>query len=75
MQTALVVLLICAAIDLILCAILLAVVWVEHRRQQKRAAAAGEPVKSAAGQFGCLIAFGVVGFVVLYGTAWLLLRG
>ena len=74
MRTALVILLVCAALDLILCALLLAVVWVEHRRQQKRAAEAGEPVKSAAGQFGCLIAFGIGGFVVLYGAAWLLLR-
>jgi len=74
MRTALVILLVCAAIDLILCAILLAIVWVEHRRQQKLVAASGEPVKSAAGEFGCLIVLGVVGFVVLYGTAWLLLR-
>jgi hypothetical protein len=73
MRTALVVLLVCAATDLILCGALLAFVWAEHRRQRRRAAEAGQPLPSAAGQFGCLIAFGVVGFVVLYGTAWLLL--
>jgi hypothetical protein len=74
MRTALVVLLVCAATDLILCGALLALVWAEHRRQRRRAAEAGAPLPSAAGQFGCLVALGVVGFVVLYGTAWLLLR-
>lgn len=74
MRTALVILLVCAAVDLILCSLLLAVVWVEHRRQQKRATETGEPVKSAAGQLGCLIAFVIAGLVALYGTAWLLLR-
>jgi hypothetical protein len=72
-KTALVVLLVCAAIDLAACAALLAVVWVEHRRQLRRAAEAGESLPSAAGQFGCLIALGAAGFVVLYGAAWLLI--
>ena len=74
MQTALIILIACATADLILCAILLAVVWIAHRRQSMLAAAAGEPVQSAASQFGCLAAFGALGFVALYGTAWLLLR-
>ena len=74
MKTALVVLLVCAALDSAACAILLVVVWVEHRRQRQRAATAGEPLPSAAGQFGFLIALGVVGFVVLYGAAWIVLR-
>jgi hypothetical protein len=74
MQTALVVLLVCAAIDLVLCSIVLAVVWFAHNRQRKLAAQAGDPIPSAAGQFGCLIALGVIGFVALYWTAWLLLQ-
>ncbi|MCE9566160.1 MAG: hypothetical protein K8U57_29410 [Planctomycetes bacterium] len=74
MRAALLVLLVCAAADLVVCAVLLAFVWVEHRRVRREAAAAGEVVPAASGQFGCLIAFGVVGFVLLYGAAWLLLR-
>lgn len=74
MKTALVILLICAAVDLILCALLLGVVWVEYRRQKSRAAETGEPLQNAKGEFGCLIAFTVVGFVVLYGAAWYLFR-
>jgi hypothetical protein len=73
-QTALVVLLVCGAIDLVLCSIVLGVVWIEHNRQRNLAALRGEPIPSAAGQFGCLVALGVIGFVVLYGTAWLLLH-
>jgi hypothetical protein len=73
-RTGLLVLLICAAIDLAFCSILLALVWVEHRRQRRKAAASGQPMSSAAGQFGCLAAGAVIGFVVLYGTGWLLLR-
>jgi len=74
MRTALVILLLCAALDLLSCAGLLAVAWVEHRRVRREAAAAGEQLPSAAGQFGCLIALGLAGFVILYGAAWLLLR-
>ena len=74
MRVALVILLAGASLDLLACAGLLAFVWVEHRRVRREAAAAGEHVPSAAGQFGCLIALGLAGFVVLYGAAWLLLR-
>jgi hypothetical protein len=74
MRTALLVLLVCAAVDLVACAVLLAVVWAEHRRVRREAAATGEVVPSAAGQFGCLIAAGLVGLAVVYGGAWLLLR-
>lgn len=74
MQSALLILLVCAALDLIACGLLLAVVWVEHRRVRKEAAMVGESVPSAAGQFGCLIAFGLIGLAGLYGTGWLLLR-
>jgi hypothetical protein len=74
MQTALSIMLACAAFDLVACGLLLAVVWVEHRRVRREAALVGETVPSAAGQFGCLIAFGLVGLVVIYGVGWLLLR-
>jgi uncharacterized membrane protein len=74
MQIALLILLLCAALDLIACGLLLAVVWVEHRRVRKEAALVGEIVPSAAGQFGCLIAFGLVGLIAIYGVGWLLLR-
>ena len=73
MRTGLAVLLVCAAIDLIFCSILLVLVWLEHCRQRRKAAASGQPISSAAGQFGCLAAGAAVGFVVLYGVAWLLL--
>jgi hypothetical protein len=74
MQSALLILLICAAIDIVGCGLLLAVVWVEHRRMRKEAATLGETVPSAAGEFGCLFAFGLAGLFFLYGTAWLFLR-
>jgi hypothetical protein len=73
LRTGLVVLLVCAAIDLAFCSILLALVWVEHRRQRRKAAESGQPISPATGQFGCLAACAVLGFVVLYGAAWLLL--
>jgi hypothetical protein len=41
---------------------------------RREAAMVGETVPSAAGQFGCLLAFGVVGLVVIYGAGWLLLH-
>jgi uncharacterized membrane protein len=74
MQTALLVLLVCAAIDLIACGLLLAVVWVEHRRVRREAALAGEGVPSASGDFGCLIVMGLLGLVTIYGVGWFLLR-
>jgi hypothetical protein len=73
-RVALVILLVCAAADLVACAVLLAFVWAEHRRVRREAAATGEPTPSAAGQLGCLFAFAVIGLVGVYGTAWLLLR-
>jgi hypothetical protein len=73
-RTALIILLVCAAVDLVFCLLLFFIVWVEHRRQRKSAAAAGVPIASARGQFGFLIACGVIGLVILYGTGWLLLR-
>jgi hypothetical protein len=73
-RTALVILLICAVIDLAFCTILLAFVWVEHRRQRQHADAAGLPPSDARGEIGCLVVLAVLGFVGLYGAAWYLLR-
>jgi uncharacterized membrane protein len=72
-RVALVILLVCAAADLVACAVLLALVWAEHRRMRREAAAAGEPIPSAARQLGCLFALAVVGLVGVYGIAWMLL--
>lgn len=73
MRVALFVLIVCVVADLVACAVLLGFVWVEHRRIRREAALTGEVIPSAAGQFGCIIAFGCLGFVLLYGAAWLLL--
>jgi hypothetical protein len=74
MQTALLILLVCAALDLIACGLLLAIAWTAYRRMRIEAAAVGEAMPSAAGQFGCLIGFALAGLVAIYGAAWLLLR-
>jgi hypothetical protein len=67
------VLVVCAALDLCAIGSVLAVVWVLHRQMRREAAANGEEMPSAAGQFGCLAAVGVAGFVLLYGIAWLVI--
>jgi hypothetical protein len=72
-STAVLVLVVCAALDLCAVGTVLAVVWVLHRRMRREAAATGEEMPSAAGQFGCLAAAGVAGFVLLYGIAWLVI--
>lgn len=72
-KTALITVLLCAAIDLVACLVLLGVAWLLHQRIQREAAANGEPASSAAGQFGCLFALAALGLVALCGTAWLLL--
>jgi uncharacterized membrane protein len=74
MQSLLFILLGCAAADLIGSLLLIVLVWFEHRRVRKEAAAAGESVPSAAAQLGCLSFFALAGVAVIYGTAWLLLR-
>jgi hypothetical protein len=74
-STAVLVLIVCAAIDLAALGALFAVVWVLYRRMRKGAAAQGEALPSAAGQFGCFFAAGLIGFGFLYGIAYLLLRG
>ncbi|MBA4188379.1 MAG: hypothetical protein C0467_10280 [Planctomycetaceae bacterium] len=73
MRVALFMLVVCGTVDLIACAALLAFVWLEHSRMHREAATNGEAIPSAARQFGCFIAFGLVGFVLLYCAAWLLL--
>jgi len=55
-RAALVILIAFAVADLVAFAVLLAFVWAEHRRVRREAAAAGEPIPSAAGQLGCLAA-------------------
>jgi hypothetical protein len=67
MRTALVVLLVFAAIDLIGCGLLLAVVWAEHRRLRRAARAAGEAIPPpATGQFVLLGSFAALGIVGVY---------
>jgi hypothetical protein len=72
-STAVLVLVACAALDLGAAGAVLAVAWITHRRMRREAAANGEVLPSAAGQFGCLAAAGLVGFVVLCGIAWLVI--
>jgi hypothetical protein len=74
MRVALLVLVGCAAVDLLMCGVLLAFVWVEHRRVRREAALAGQPISSAAGPFGCLAVSGLLGLVVLSGAGWFLLN-
>jgi len=74
MRTAVVVLLMLAAIDLAVCGLLLAIVWAEYRRLRRAARLAGEPVPPpATGQFVFLGLLGLVGCALLYGGLWLLL--
>ena len=73
MRTALVVLLVFAAADLIGCGLLLVVVWAEHRRQRRIARAAGQPLPSAAGQLALLAGLVVGGLALLYASLWYLL--
>jgi uncharacterized membrane protein len=74
MRTALVVLLVFAAVDLIGCGLLLAVVWVEHRRQRRAARDAGQPVPPpATGQFLLLGLLALLGVVGVYATLAFLL--
>ena len=70
MSTLVTVLIILAAVDLIACGALLAVVWAAHRRQRRRAREAGEPVPPpATGQFLFLALLGTIGIVALYAAA------
>ncbi len=73
MEIALLIVLVCAAADLIVCAALLALVWVVHRRVRRDAAAAGETIPSAGGQIGCLLVAALLGLAMLFATAWFLL--
>lgn len=76
MRTALVVLLVFAAVDLIGCGLLLAVVWAEHRRQRRAARDAGQPVPPpATGQFLVLGALALLGVIGIYAGIAFLLAG
>ena len=56
MRTLGLVLLACAALDVLMLALLLATVWFAHRAVRREAAAKGEHVPSAARDFRCLFA-------------------
>lgn len=74
MQIAIVVLVVFAAIDLLAVASLIAVVFVEHRRQRRIAQAAGAPIPPLAlGQFAILAAVGLAGIAFLYAVGVFLL--
>jgi hypothetical protein len=73
MGIALVVLAVLAAADLVAAVVLLGVVWAEHRRVRREAAAAGEAVPPANKQLGCLLFFCLLGIVGLYLSVWLLI--
>jgi hypothetical protein len=76
MRTVVLVLAGLAALDLVACGLLLAVVWAEHFRQRRIAAGRREPVpRPATGQFLFLIGLALAGVMVLYGTLMLLLNG
>ena len=65
MRTALLILLVCAALDLIAVVGLLGVVWALHRQMRKEAAVRGEVIASAAAQFGYVLA-GLVGLFAAF---------
>jgi hypothetical protein len=62
-----------AALDLVMLALLLGTVWVAHRSVRREAAAKGEVVPSAAGDFRCLFAVLFAGLVGLGAASFLLL--
>jgi hypothetical protein len=62
-----------AAADLVMLALLLGTVWFAHRAVRREAAAKGEAVASAAGDFRCLFAILLAGLVGLGAAAVLLL--
>jgi len=74
MRVALILVIVCGVFDLVACGVVLALVWIEHRKVRRDAATTGEVLPAATGQFGCLIAVGLLGFMLLYGAAWFLLR-
>jgi hypothetical protein len=75
MEIVLFVLIALAAADLFTSVLLLSIVWIEHRRMRREAAATGETIPSANRQIGCLLGFCFAGVVVLYFCAWLLISG
>lgn len=74
MRTVLLILVVLAAADLLLCGAVLAFAWAEYQRVRRAAVAAGRPEPPAATrEFLLLAAFGLTGIAVLYGAVWLLL--
>ena len=76
MSAVVAILIVLAGADLMVSGFLLAVVWVEYRRQRRLARAAGEPAPPpATGQFLFLASFVIIGIIVLYMAAAFLLDG
>jgi hypothetical protein len=73
MRTAGFILLGCTALDVVMLMLLLGTVWVAHRAVRREAAAKGEHVPSAAGDFRLLFGVLLSGLVFLGGAAALLL--
>jgi hypothetical protein len=70
------ILLVCGALDLAVGGALLALVWVQHRRQCEAAERDGLPVPSpATGQFVFLGAVVGVGFTTMCAALWFLTNG
>jgi len=68
------ILIVLACADLIICGFVLAIVWFEYRRQRRLAQIAGEPMPPpATGQFLFLAGFVIIGIVLLYTAAAVLL--
>lgn len=74
MQVAILILLFCAAADVVACLVLFAFVWGEYCRVRREAAAEGRPIPSAARQLGCLTAMALAGLGGIYLAAWWLLK-
>ena len=73
MRTALIVLVVLAAADVLMLALLLATVWYAHRAVRREAAAKGEVVSSSARDFRCLAGLLVGGLFVLGAAAAIIL--
>ena len=74
MRTALLIVAVLAALDLLVCGAVLAVAWAEYRRVRRAAAVQGRPEPPpATREFLFLAVFGLVGVAILYGAVWLLL--
>lgn len=74
MKTLALVLLVLAALDVVMLALLLATVWFAHRAVRREAAAHGEHVPSAARDFRYLFAILLAALGLLSGASLLLLN-